>query len=366
MLKKSIALIAACTALSGAVSAQVLGKIDYMEGSVDITRNGDHLRKVDIGTPIENLDLVKTSANGLVSIAFEKESGLTGSLQIVQGSTAMIRQDRISGSPSNEVQLMAGSVNLKVKRLAGMKSAVQVKTPSSVLGVRGTEFVVASFNGSAIVACKEGEVFCAAYSEMTQTRSFDSGVSSVPGTMVEILESGSLNTGSFPSGNFEENWKAMSDKWKTYNVSLFTANPVNFMDQFVPNWTTYSSKVIAGAETLRANPVLRKWLEDGKAGRSIGSMGDWVQEKPSVMKDLIAIRPNMTVAMISWYRLQELIPLVPQSAMNRKLSNGQTVKAFIAQFNRTSASISSAVALFDAAEKQYMLRNDGMSPFSDF
>lgn len=366
MRKRAIAGIVLCVAFCSGAMAQVLGKIDYLEGRVDVTRNGERLKKVDIGMPIENLDLIKTSADGVVSIAFEKASGLTGSLQVMHGSTALIRQDLLSGSTTNEVKLMAGSVNLKVKRLAGMKQAINVRTPSSVLGVRGTEFVVASFNGSSIVACKEGEVFCASYSEITQTRSTDSGASAVPGTMVELLESGSVNTGAFPKGNFEDNWKAMQDKWKNYNVELITADPVNFMNQFVGNWTTYSVKVESGTATLRSNTVLKKWLDEARAGKTGGGMGEFVREGPSVMKDLVAIRPNMVIAMISWYRLQELIPLVPQGAMEKKLANGQTVRAFIAQFNKSSASMASSVALFTAAEKQYMLRNDGVSPFIDF
>ena len=54
--------------------AQVLGKVDYMEGSVELTRNGERLRKVEIGTPVENLDLVKTSSDGLLSIALQHET----------------------------------------------------------------------------------------------------------------------------------------------------------------------------------------------------------------------------------------------------------------------------------------------------
>ncbi len=52
------------------LSAQVLGTVDYIEGSAEITRNGEKIRTVDIGTPIENLDLVKTSPNSLLSIVF--------------------------------------------------------------------------------------------------------------------------------------------------------------------------------------------------------------------------------------------------------------------------------------------------------
>jgi len=367
MKKSFMALCALGILFANSAAAQVVGKIDYMEGGVTITRNGASLARADIGTAIENLDLIKTAADSLVSIVFDRASGLTGSVQIVAGSTAIIRQDQLSGTTANEVQLMTGSVNLKVKRLAGVKSAVQVKTPTSVLGVRGTEFVVASFNGTALVACEEGEVFCSSYSEVTTTRSSGkTGKSAVPGTLVEVLESGQLNTGAFPAGDFDDNWASVQNKWKTFNVELVVADPLTFLNQFVTNWSLYSAKVESGAATLRSNAVLQKWLRTASSSASSGTMSDWIKERPVVMKDLIAIRPDMVIAMITMYRIQELVPYLPESSMNRVLMNGQTVKSFVAQFNRSSKAVADASSLFYAAEKQYMLRNDGLSPFMEF
>ncbi len=364
--KLAFALIAFSLAC-GLASAQVLGKIDYMEGKVTITRNGLALKSVDIGTPIENLDMVKTTTDGQVSILFSKASGLTGTLQIVPGTTAVIRQDQLTSGRSNEVRLMTGAVNLKVKRLVGMKSAIQVKTPTSVLGVRGTEFNVASFNGSVIVACKEGEVACASWSEVSGSNQIrKKGSSAVPGTMVEVMESGDVKSGKFPGGNYEANWKNVQKKWKSFNVGIVAGDPISWMNQFVGAWDTYSGKVIEGNAKLRANKVLAAWLDSAGSETPSGSFANWVKERPMVMKDLIDIRPNIVLGMINWYRLQEVISCLSDADMSKTLSNGQTVGAFIKGFRATEQDFSAAVALFTAAEKQYMLRNDGVSPFSDF
>jgi hypothetical protein len=149
-------------------------------------------------------------------------------------------------------------------------------------------------------------------------------------------------------------------------MKLFANDPVTSLNQYISTWSDYSAKVDAGAATLRTNPVLKKWLKDASTGTISGSMSNWVQEKPAVMKDLIDMHPDMMVAILTWYRLQELIPCIPQAYMNSKLSNGQTVKAFIDQYNKSVKSVAYSFALFNAAEKQYMLRNDGSSPFSDF
>lgn len=343
--------------------AQVLGKVDYIEGSVELTRNGSVLSRVDMGTPIENMDLIKTSPNSTLIIAFSKESGLTGSVQIAPNSTALIRQDQLSASASNEVQLLSGSVNLKVKRLAGVNASVQVKTPSAVLGVRGTEFVVASFNGSALIACKEGEVTCYSYSSVTETKSVQS-LSSVPGKLIEILENGSMNSAAFPEGDFEEAWDAVQTKWKNFKIDLVLSDPLKALDSFAKTWNTYASKLDAGASKLKANKSLSAWLSQGDKVQ--GSLGDIMKQKQAVVKDLIAIKGDMMMSIIAWYRIEELLPHIPDSAMNRTLSNGQTVKTFINKYTSSSKNVANTISLFRAAEKLYMLRNDGISPFSDF
>lgn len=364
MKKKLLTVLVFIFCVIGFAQSQVLGRIEYLEGSVEIMRDGVPLTRVDIGTKIENLDQLKTSKDGMATIAFDKETGLTGTLQIVSNSSALIRLDQISGTKTNEVKLMAGSVNLKIKRLAGVRSAAQVRTSSAVLGVRGTEFVVASFNATSLVACKEGEVICYAASELTGTISHASAAASVPGTLVEILESGSVNTGRFPEGNFETNWDIMRNKWKSFQEELIVENPLPLIEQLVPVWTKHSAAVEVGASRLKKNAVLKNWLKNPK--KPEGTFADWVKERPIVMKDLINIRGDMVLATITWYRLEELIPLLPTSVMDQKLSSGQTVKAFIKDYSRSSKTVSEAVGLFYAAEKQYMLRNDGSSPFMDF
>ena len=355
-----------CAALAAA-DAQIVGKVEYAEGKPEILRNGETIRALEAGFPIENMDTIRTQADGRVVISFSEASGLGGSIDIAPESTAIIRQDLVSGKIANEAQILGGSVNLKVKRLAGDKASFRARTPTAVLGVRGTEFVVMSFNGAALVACSDGEVFCSSWSELTMSAgNAESGVSSVPGNLVEVLESGSLKTGAFPAGDFDANWKDVSARWKDFQVELFTADPVSFMNSFVSSWDESSGKVASGAARLRANPVLKGWLAAAKAGKNPGTRAQWVKERPEVMKDLIAIRPNMVLAMMTWYRLQELIPYVAKKELDRTLVNGQTVRAFINRFKRDSRDVSSAFALFYAAEKQYMIRNEGLSPFMEF
>lgn len=354
-------------AIAVAARAQVVGRLEYVDGLVEIVRNGELARSVGIGYPIENLDCVRTGDAGAATVSFDRSSGLVGSIDIGPGTTAVIRRDLVSGVTSNEVRLMAGEIGLKVSRLSGNAASFRVKTPTAVLGVRGTEFVVATFNGSSLAACGKGEVLCSPWSFASPMPGISAdGVTVVPGRMAELLESGSVKTADFPKGDFESNWKDVKGRWKAFQVDLITADPVAFLDRVAGQWADSSDKALEGAETLRDNKVLKRWFAAAKAGSGIGSRADWVKERQSVMKDLIEMKGEMTVAMIHWYRVRELVPLIPESAMGKKLSNGQTVKAFVARFTRDSGDFDAALALFDAAEKQYMLRNDGLTPFGTF
>lgn len=347
--------------------AQTIGSVEFILGKAEISRDGRTLHRVDIGTAIENLDTVMTGPDCQLVIAFAPSSGISGSIALESGTRLVVRQEQLASGKNNDFQLVTGSVGVKVKRLAGTKSGVQVRSPTAILGVRGTEFNVISFNGSALIGCKEGEVFCAPYSELTAQRAaLDSGRSSIPGRLIEILESGSVREAQFPEGEYDEQWENIAQNWKGFHVSLIVNNPVSFLDQFVPQWNQYSSRLDSAAKRLSSNPVLAKWFEEAKKGKVSDSYADFVKDGPRVMSDMIAVRPDMVMSIMVWYRLEELVPLVPQSEMNQKLSSGQTVRAFIDSYRRSSDSVREAASLFTAAEKQYMLRSGGMSPFAGF
>jgi len=350
-----------------AVFSQAIGKIDYLEGSVSVTRDGRKISRIDMGSPVENLDRITSGKDSRVEVSFLPETGITGTLTLTEGSSAIIRRDSLAGKNANSVYLFGGSVSLKVKRLSGNDSTIRVRTTSSVLGVRGTEFTVITFQGNTLTACREGEVSCSAYSGSTAMAASPRGsVSSVPGTMVEITDSGKLVQADFPKGDFYTQWDDVSTRWKSFHVELASRDPVALIDRLAVSWDSALGRVLKDAAVLRKNETASRWLDNARRGGDTGTRHDWVTEQPKVMKDMLAMRPHLVLAIIPYLRLQELVTLLDQADMERELSGGQTVGAFIRRFNRDSKDFSAAMALFDALEKQYMIRNDGISPFLDF
>jgi hypothetical protein len=91
-----------------------------------------------------------------------------------------------------------------------------------------------------------------------------------------------------------------------------------------------------------------------------------MREKPVVVRDMVSLRAELMPAILVWCRLEETLASVPASDSGAMLANGQTVRAYRERFQRESQSFRGALALFSAAEKEYMLRNDGSSPFTEF
>lgn len=347
--------------------ARTIGTIEYLEGRVEIIRDGRPLRRLDMGAAIENLDQISTAADSLITVSFLPETRVTGTITVSEKSSTIIRLDKLAGVEANELYLLGGSVAVKVKRLGNTESSFRVRTPTSVLGVRGTEFVAAAFFGNSLVACREGEVYCHASGRSAGMRGDPSnGVSAVPGRVVEIPETGTIKTGAFPDGEFYEQWQSLQDRWRTFHVELISADPVIFIDRLASSWENARDAVLRDAAVLRKNDTASRWLENARRGEKQGTRREWTLERPRVMKDLLTMRPHLVMASIPWLRIQELIPILRTEDQNRVLSNGQTVRAFVRQFDRDSRDFASAMSLFYALEKQYMLRNDGLSPFMDF
>ena len=139
-----------------------VGKIVYLEGQVDIHRNGELLdwEGVDIGFSIEAFDLIETATDGYSEIQLTlPQSG--GAVIKVQKNTAFYFEvQTVSGKPQTNFRMLAGSIAMRVKNMTAGQE-VTVSTQSAVMGVRGTDFMVSSgADGSVLITCVEGAVSC--------------------------------------------------------------------------------------------------------------------------------------------------------------------------------------------------------------
>ena len=131
-------LVVAC--ISVPASADI-GQIKVLKGQVSVDRKGQSLPG-QVGMLLEPADVVKTGPDGSVGITMRDNSLLSA------GPNSILSLDQFEYDPTTtqgrfDARLQRGTLAVTSGRIAkNTPPAMTVRTPSAVLGVRGTEFVV--------------------------------------------------------------------------------------------------------------------------------------------------------------------------------------------------------------------------------
>ncbi|MCK5736449.1 MAG: FecR domain-containing protein, partial [Spirochaetaceae bacterium] len=176
-LLSAVTLLLLITFIVSAESAS--GTISYLEGSVQVSRNGRYLSpgNVNIGLKIESSDTVETGSDGYVEVEMNAPSA--GSLVKVRPDSSFYFESSPKESPRRETffQMLRGSLSLKVGRLSSRES-YKVQTDTAVMAVRGTEFNVdMAADRSVLVTVPEGHV---------ESKSGRSTIMAQPGTVAAV------------------------------------------------------------------------------------------------------------------------------------------------------------------------------------
>lgn len=132
-----------CLLLSQPLLAETvgIGTIKTISGEVQVTRNAITLTPIP-GFELQEQDVVRTGAGSAVGIVMRDQTILSA------GASSVLRLDRFSFD--NKTQTGAMQTTLKKGRLSAISGAivkhspeaVQFKTSTMTLGVRGTEFII--------------------------------------------------------------------------------------------------------------------------------------------------------------------------------------------------------------------------------
>ena len=151
-----ILLLSAVT--SQAVYADAVGKFVKVEGRVDITRPGESAELVNVGTEIFEKDIIRSKSDSKAEILFRD-----GNVLRLAQRTRVEVSEYISDSSkrSTILNLFRGKIQNKVKKLLGSifgddENRYEVHTPTSVCGVRGTDFFMTYEKGVSGATFKEG------------------------------------------------------------------------------------------------------------------------------------------------------------------------------------------------------------------
>ena len=127
--------------LAGTVLAQDVGQVKVTKGEVHVERDGARI-PATVGMPILQADRLVTGADGTVGVTFADNSLLS------VGPNSALAVDKFSFNPSThegqfDASLQRGTLAvISGKMVKQSPEAMKIRTPASILGVRGTEFVV--------------------------------------------------------------------------------------------------------------------------------------------------------------------------------------------------------------------------------
>ncbi len=139
MAQVTVLLFAAVTA----AGAAEIGQIKVVKGQVAIERQGKPV-PATVGTRLQTADVVKTGADGSVGITMDDDSLLSA------GPNSSLSLDRYTFDTTTsqgrfDTSLNKGTLAVISGRIAKQSpDAMTVRTPTAILGVRGTEFVVSA------------------------------------------------------------------------------------------------------------------------------------------------------------------------------------------------------------------------------
>jgi len=138
-----VAALALAMAFAASAHAADIGQIKVAKGEVSIERNGQTM-SAGVGTRLQAADVLKTGADGSVGVTMSDNSLLSA------GPNSILTLDRYDFEATTsqgrfDASLQKGSLAVISGRIAKQSpDAMKVRTPTSVLGVRGTEFVVSA------------------------------------------------------------------------------------------------------------------------------------------------------------------------------------------------------------------------------
>lgn len=352
MRKRVLAAVLLSAALGSAgFAGESIGEIVYVEGTVDLTRNGSRIAgEPDFGSPVENYDLIAAGTDGLAEVSIDPATGIDALIKVNRNSSFYFELSAMGGGRRKAgVELLAGSVALSVKKLAG--TAVEVRTANAVMGVRGTEFVVTTApGGELLVTCSTGLVEC---------RDTENNVLfAEPGQVVEQVPGASFRRIPVTVSSLEE----FTRNWMAEKIEVFKSQALRAIESYGSRYARYSGEFRTQYARLMDHwTVISKWMAEEKAG-TVGGTMEVMREKRALIGPMLEMRGTLFMFERIYYRLLELREYYDQGYGRGIMSNGQSSAAVFRQLDREHALLDSQMSMVRYITKLYAERNGGDVP----
>jgi hypothetical protein len=357
-----VALLVVSAIAAAALSSPKVGGIDYAEGGISIGRGGKTISAPNIGDPVFSGDLIKTQGDGMLVIAMDKGTGMSGKITVKARSALYINLDNLKGEPRTQIQILTGAIGSKVSKVAGSPT-VTVTTSSAVMAVRGTEFeVIVSINAddgspsapqATLITCTESKV---AVSDGQQEVEVPAGkvLEKRPGEKLRFIPVAVSSV------------KDFSQKWITDEIAAFRADAPRALAAYAKRYTDLSAKFAAAYDPFQKSAIPKKWADEDRRGARIKNLDPAVmRENKEIAGHLIRIKKVLFMFERVYYRMDQISDLIAGTADEKRIIRpGQTAGDFIKAVRAEREKLAAAVARYRYIENLYSQRNPDGEAFS--
>jgi len=160
------------------IHAAPVGNFTYIKGNVDITSSDQEARPATVGMEVYQADIIRTKSKSKAEIIF-----IDGTILRLAQSTRVEINEYVSNQEQTSVilKLFRGKVQNKVRGLLGRifgkkeRNRFEVRTPTSVCGVRGTDFFAWYVKGQSGAAFREGTGYGYSINRPDEVKTIDTG-----------------------------------------------------------------------------------------------------------------------------------------------------------------------------------------------
>ena len=124
-----------------ATSGEVIGEVKLARGAATIERDGKSIEAAP-GLEIERLDTLRTGEGGALGLVFTDTSRVSLGPNSELKVETYVFDGQGAGDNSFDSRLTKGSMAAASGLIAKTPNAMRVLMPTTILGVRGTEFAV--------------------------------------------------------------------------------------------------------------------------------------------------------------------------------------------------------------------------------
>ncbi len=268
-------------------SAQEIGRIEYVEGDVQLLRDDQILDslEIQIGGPVLEMDLIQTGFDGYAEITIT--AGQNSTIRIRENSAYYVEIEEREDGNETRVRLLNGTLEAAVEQL-DRRGRFRVDTQTAALGVRGTSFdVLTSPDEATLLGVREGTV------------SLSSGGTDIlagAGTAVEADAAGS------PRAREVANLDAFYAEWFETRLQAFRNGAPTFIRAYARRYDDTNANFVAAYRDLSR---FRSRLEEAVQGGG-GTLGGDMRLRTEISPALLRMRSILPLYENTIYRLREL------------------------------------------------------------